>query len=251
MNLENTPYITVKRCACCPFFDRLCFAWEDVCRPVSRVSCVSTYNHCAAAAFICVGAATFNFRFRQSSFFFREGAIEFVMSKLPQTRDREWKAHQGAVLCCTFNSDGNYILSGGHDKIVRLWNHNRDDEHRLVKEYAGPHGYEIREIAVYESCGMLEEMVMVMVAVMAICDGDGDGCGDGDGDGDGGYDLSRTMSMAMVMVMVSNEGDGFFLFLPDLTTTHSFPVVEVIALRFYGMFHRVVFFVVLVHTSKE
>ena len=30
--------------------------------------------------------------------------------------------HEGAVMCVSFNKDGNYCLSGGQDRSVRLWN---------------------------------------------------------------------------------------------------------------------------------
>jgi mitogen-activated protein kinase organizer 1 len=47
------------------------------------------------------------------------------------------------LLCCS--ADGSYALSGGQDRIVRLWNPHKGS---LVMEYSGAHGYEIADIAV-------------------------------------------------------------------------------------------------------
>jgi hypothetical protein len=47
--------------------------------------------------------------------------------------------------CRTQAEDGTYALSGGQDRIVRLWNPHTGN---VVKEYAGAHGYEIADIAV-------------------------------------------------------------------------------------------------------
>lgn len=45
------------------------------------------------------------------------------------------KGHKGSVLAVTFNSDGNYTLSGGDDKHVLLWNPRRDEaEIASIKE---------------------------------------------------------------------------------------------------------------------
>ena len=43
------------------------------------------------------------------------------------------------------SEDGEYCLSGGHDKLVKLWNPQRG---RLIKTYTG-HGREVAAIAVY------------------------------------------------------------------------------------------------------
>lgn len=46
---------------------------------------------------------------------------------------------------CRFNKNGNYCMSGGKDRKIRLWN-----PHRSLKiaEYEGPHGYEILDLAI-------------------------------------------------------------------------------------------------------
>jgi mitogen-activated protein kinase organizer 1 len=64
------------------------------------------------------------------------------MHKLKQTQ--LLKGHTGAVQAITFNVEGNYCLSGGQDKIIRLWNPHKG---LLIKTYPG-HGYEVNDIAV-------------------------------------------------------------------------------------------------------
>ena len=42
---------------------------------------------------------------------------------LPQGREtRRCVGHRGAVFRAKFTSDGNYCMTAGHDKTVRLWN---------------------------------------------------------------------------------------------------------------------------------
>eukprot|EP01083_Nonionella_stella_P030811 84404_1 len=59
-------------------------------------------------------------------------------------------AHSGPVFTVRFTKDGTYCLSGGQDRIVRLWNPHKG---LLIKQYAGAHGYEIRDIAVHNDNG--------------------------------------------------------------------------------------------------
>jgi hypothetical protein len=54
-------------------------------------------------------------------------------------------------------ASGEYCITGGQDRIPRLWNPHRIDEGdptsgTLVKSYPGPHNYEIRDIAMYILC---------------------------------------------------------------------------------------------------
>jgi mitogen-activated protein kinase organizer 1 len=63
-----------------------------------------------------------------------------------------------------FNSEGRYCLTGGQDKIIRLWNPYREAEPGettgalVIKAYAG-HGYEVTDVAIagdnntFASCG--------------------------------------------------------------------------------------------------
>ena len=69
------------------------------------------------------------------------------------------KGHKGSVLAVTFNSDGNYCLSGGDDRRVLLWNPRREEaEIGHIKEYVG-HNYRILDLAIahdnntFASCG--------------------------------------------------------------------------------------------------
>ena len=60
-----------------------------------------------------------------------------------------WKADEDA----TGRADsGTYCMTCGQDKVIRLWNPHRAGLDRqdcglLVKQYKGPHGYEIQDVA--------------------------------------------------------------------------------------------------------
>lgn len=63
------------------------------------------------------------------------------MAKLPTREASVLRGHEGAVLAVRFNSDGNYCLSCGRDRTLRLWNpHNS----KLVKTYKA-HGRDVRD----------------------------------------------------------------------------------------------------------
>ncbi len=51
--------------------------------------------------------------------------------------------HTGPVHHAVFSADGQYVLSGGADRIIRLWNPSTG---RCIKSYAG-HGKEVLGIA--------------------------------------------------------------------------------------------------------
>ena len=53
------------------------------------------------------------------------------------------KGHQGIVNTCIYNKEGNYVLSGGQDKQVKLWNPNTG---LCIKSYGG-HGWEVLSVA--------------------------------------------------------------------------------------------------------
>lgn len=59
--------------------------------------------------------------------------------QLPQHLLRTVDCQQGAVRAVRFNSDGNYLLSCGSDKSLKLWSVSRGT---LLKTYSG-HGYEV------------------------------------------------------------------------------------------------------------
>ncbi|KAJ1937408.1 hypothetical protein GGF37_005223, partial [Kickxella alabastrina] len=52
--------------------------------------------------------------------------------------------HIGSVNTATFDSLGNYVLTGGQDKVIRLTNANNG---RLVQTYEG-HGWAVQGIAI-------------------------------------------------------------------------------------------------------
>ncbi|KAL6058331.1 WD repeat domain-containing protein 83 [Balamuthia mandrillaris] len=66
------------------------------------------------------------------------------MPGFPTKEAQTLKGHVGPVNTVKFNSNGNYCLSCGHDKTVRLWNPNTAT---LIKTYTG-HGYEVLDLAV-------------------------------------------------------------------------------------------------------
>ncbi|EDO35821.1 predicted protein [Nematostella vectensis] len=60
-------------------------------------------------------------------------------AKLPSKQTGLLQGHQGAVRAVRFNSDGNYCLTCGSDKILALWNPHKATR---LKTYSG-HGYEV------------------------------------------------------------------------------------------------------------
>jgi WD40 repeat protein len=61
---------------------------------------------------------------------------------LPRREARDLAGHEGAVLAVRFNRDGNYCLSCGKDRTVRLWNPHTG---ALVKTYKS-HAREVRDV---------------------------------------------------------------------------------------------------------
>lgn len=53
-------------------------------------------------------------------------------------------SHPATVNVATLNHGGQYLLTAGSDRLIRLWNVQKGT---LVKEYAG-HGYEVLGITV-------------------------------------------------------------------------------------------------------
>ena len=62
---------------------------------------------------------------------------------LPCKETRNLEGHQGAVRAVRFNYDGNYCLTCGSDKLLKLWNPYKGT---LLKTYSG-HGYEVLDAA--------------------------------------------------------------------------------------------------------
>ena len=85
-----------------------------------------------------------------------------MSSELPTKLIKTIDCKQGAVRAVRFNVDGNYCLTCGSDKSVKLWNPTRG---LLLKAYTG-HGYEVLDAkssvdnAQIASCG-LDKMVIL------------------------------------------------------------------------------------------
>ncbi|XP_031474251.1 uncharacterized protein LOC116246487 [Nymphaea colorata] len=56
--------------------------------------------------------------------------------QLPRKEVAVLKGHEGAVLAARFNSDGNYCLSCGKDRTIRLWNPHRSLHIKTYKAHA-------------------------------------------------------------------------------------------------------------------
>lgn len=63
---------------------------------------------------------------------------------LPASQARTFKGHVGAVLAVRYNSDGNYCLTCGQDRIIKLWNPVKG---LCIKSYIG-HGHDVFDVAV-------------------------------------------------------------------------------------------------------
>ncbi|XP_060711276.1 WD repeat domain-containing protein 83 [Hemiscyllium ocellatum] len=63
--------------------------------------------------------------------------------RFPRTRLRSFSSGQRAVRAVRFNVDGNYCLTCGSDKSLKLWNPHRGI---ILKTYSG-HGYEVLDAA--------------------------------------------------------------------------------------------------------
>jgi WD40 repeat protein len=63
---------------------------------------------------------------------------------LPTAPATTLKGHTGPVLAVRFNSDGNYCLTCGQDRIIKLWNPAKG---LCVKSYVG-HGHEVFDVGV-------------------------------------------------------------------------------------------------------
>ena len=64
---------------------------------------------------------------------------------------RKLTGHTGAVLCVRYTGDGQYCVTSGADRSIKLWNPHRGDPKTgglLIKTYAGPHAKEVSAVAV-------------------------------------------------------------------------------------------------------
>ncbi|NWY35431.1 WDR83 protein, partial [Pheucticus melanocephalus] len=63
--------------------------------------------------------------------------------ELPRQRVQSLQCGQGAVRAARFNADGNYCLTCGSDKTLKLWNPHKGT---ALRTYQG-HGYEVLDAA--------------------------------------------------------------------------------------------------------
>ena len=86
---------------------------------------------------------------------------------LPTLLARQFDCKQGAVRAVRYSVDGNYCMTAGQDKTVKLWNPNKGS---LLKTYSG-HGYEVLDVmgscdnSQLVSCG-LDKVMMIMMLMM-------------------------------------------------------------------------------------
>jgi mitogen-activated protein kinase organizer 1 len=52
-------------------------------------------------------------------------------------------AHTGPIQALSFNKQGEYIISGGQDRLIKLWNTSTT---ACIQEYEG-HGWEVLDVA--------------------------------------------------------------------------------------------------------
>ena len=77
---------------------------------------------------------------------------------LARTLSQTLKAHKGIVHVATYaKGTAKYLLSGGQDRIIRLWNPNVGTE---IKVYSG-HGYEVLSITVWVRSSVAGVAVMI------------------------------------------------------------------------------------------
>jgi mitogen-activated protein kinase organizer 1 len=93
------------------------------------------------------------------------GAGSAIPANVPTKELRTLRAHNGPVQVVKFNKDGAYILTGGEDRNIMLWNPYREPpkgEERtgayIVQEYRA-HGYAVMDVCIssdssrFASCG--------------------------------------------------------------------------------------------------
>lgn len=74
----------------------------------------------------------------------------------------EMRGHVGSVICLKFNYKGEYCMSGGSDKLIKLWN---PFKNKMIQEYKG-HGYDILDLEIVKdnssfiSCS-LDKKIMI------------------------------------------------------------------------------------------
>lgn len=83
-------------------------------------------------------------------------------NNLPRVEANVLRGHEGAVLAARFNKNGEYCLSCGKDRTIRLWNPHRGLH---IKTYKS-HGREVRDVHVTE---YLFFFILYMFIYLIIC----------------------------------------------------------------------------------
>uniref|UniRef100_A0A7S0N1I4 Anaphase-promoting complex subunit 4 WD40 domain-containing protein n=1 Tax=Pyramimonas obovata TaxID=1411642 RepID=A0A7S0N1I4_9CHLO len=72
-----------------------------------------------------------------------QGPVEEPVERLPNKEVAVLRGHEGPVFVVKYNRTGQYCLTGGKDRTIRLWIPNRQ---LCIKTYTG-HGQEVRDVA--------------------------------------------------------------------------------------------------------
>jgi WD40 repeat protein len=66
------------------------------------------------------------------------------MESLPKTCVNLLTGHKGTVICARLNDNGNYLFTGGHDQLVKLWNPIKG---KLVYTFVNGHSSEVLDVS--------------------------------------------------------------------------------------------------------
>ena len=65
---------------------------------------------------------------------------------IPQKCVATLDKHVGPVYSVKYNADGNYCMSAGEDRTIKLWNPTKQ---KLIHSFSGGHNREVFDIAMY------------------------------------------------------------------------------------------------------
>ena len=68
------------------------------------------------------------------------------MAEVHASSVARWRAHEGACLSACFSHDGAYVLTGGQDRLVRLWTAREGVTPKMLQSFVG-HGRSVRGVA--------------------------------------------------------------------------------------------------------
>jgi mitogen-activated protein kinase organizer 1 len=67
------------------------------------------------------------------------------LSPVPHVCVNTLRGHQGPVYSVRFNRNGEYCVTTGSDKTIKLWNPHKGT---MINQYKG-HGYEVYDVQMY------------------------------------------------------------------------------------------------------